>query len=318
MNFYLIYLIFKKVPTDFFVINSAFKLYCRCISNIPKKSLGLYPKMIVFPNCKINLGLQVLYKRDDGFHELNTVFYPLALNDCLEIIPSQNGKSTFDSSGLLVPASKNGNLCEQAWQLMHEKYQVPPLQIHLHKRIPIGAGLGGGSSDATFTLKAISDLFELNLPDEELLHLSATLGSDCPFFVYNSPCIASGRGEILKPIKISLKGLIMVLVMPPLHISTKEAFASIKPGNPKYQLSEIIKTPIKEWPALLSNDFEPGIFKQYPIIAEIKEKLYDSGAIYASMSGSGSAVFGLFETPSPEELETQFGDCFYWQEELTH
>ncbi len=274
--------------------------------------------MIVFPNCKINLGLHILYKRDDGFHELNTVFYPLALNDCLEIIPSKNGKSAIGSSGLSIPASKNDNLCEQAWQLMHNVYQVPPLQMHLHKRIPIGAGLGGGSANATFTLKAINDMFGLKLPDEELLQLAARLGSDCPFFVYNTPCIASGRGEILKPIELNLKGFTIVLVMPPLHISTREAFASIKPGYPELQLSEIIKTPVKEWSSLLSNDFEPGIFKQYPIIAEIKDKLYNSGALYASMSGSGAAVFGLFETTAPENLKMQFGDCFYWQEELTH
>jgi 4-diphosphocytidyl-2-C-methyl-D-erythritol kinase len=273
--------------------------------------------MVVFPNSKINIGLNITAKRTDGFHDLQTLFYPLALADCLEIIPSQNKQTTFSSGGIPIPSNGSKNLCEKAYDLMHAEYGIQAVQIHLHKIVPIGAGLGGGSADAAYTLLLLKDMFSLEISRQKMIDHAADLGSDCAFFIENSPCLASGRGEILKPFSLILKGLCLILVMPPLHVGTKEAFAGIKPQQPDYEISEVVKQPISEWRGKITNDFEKGIFEIYPQIARIKQNLYDMGAEYASMSGSGASVFGLFREFPQKNLETVFPKCFIWKEVLS-
>jgi 4-diphosphocytidyl-2-C-methyl-D-erythritol kinase len=268
--------------------------------------------MIVFPNCKINIGLNIISRRTDGYHNLQTCFYPLTLSDCLEIIPSPDGKNSFTSTGIKIPDNGQPNLCQRAAQLMQEKYGIPSVHIHLHKVIPIGSGLGGGSADAAYTLLLLSQLFELNLTQQQLLDMAASLGSDCAFFIINKPSIATGRGEILMPANISLKGYYLLLVIPPIHISTAEAFSGIHPTSPKHSISELLPKDIGIWKDTMTNDFETGIFKSHPAIAQIKNTLYKQGALYASMSGSGSSVFGIFTTPPPENI---FPGCFVWREE---
>ncbi len=274
--------------------------------------------MIVFPHCKINLGLQITAKRTDGFHDLSTLFYPISLADCLEIIPSANGQMSFTSSGIALPDDGLPNLCEKAWEQMNKQFAIPAVHIHLHKSVPAGAGLGGGSADAAFTLNVLNNLFETGIEKEKLVNIATTLGSDCAFFMENKPCIASGRGEILKPVSLSLKDYYLAVVVPPIHISTKEAFAAIKPRKPAYSIEEVMNEPVSAWKQVLSNDFEEGVFNLYPQAKQIKSKLYDLGATYASMSGSGSALYGIFsEESSARDLKKHFGDCFLWTERLT-
>lgn len=273
--------------------------------------------MISFPNCKINLGLNITAKRPDGFHELTTFFYPLTLRDCLEIIPASDSLFSFSASGIAIPADGSKNICEKAYDLLQLQYKLPAIKMHLHKSIPIGAGLGGGSSDAAFTLTLLNSLFELNITQQELKTLAATLGSDCAFFIDNKPAIAKGRGEQLSPFPLKLKGNYLALIMPPIHVSTAEAYAGILPRQPEHEISKIISGPVNSWKDLLVNDFESHIFEKYPRIADIKEELYTLGAVYASMSGSGAAVFGIFSSEIPgKTLKDIFRDCFVWTETL--
>jgi 4-diphosphocytidyl-2-C-methyl-D-erythritol kinase len=251
--------------------------------------------MIAFPNCKINLGLHVISRRNDGYHDLETVFYPLSFSDCLEMIPSQDGNTVFSSSGLEIPPDGSDNLCVKAWKLMHSRYNIPPVKIHLHKAIPTGSGLGGGSSDAAFTLKTLNDYFATGLNTGQLKELGAELGSDCAFFIENQPCFATGRGEILEPVTLSLRGKYILLVVPPVHVSTRDAFSGIIPRKPQESLPQLLQKDIYDWKDTLTNDFEKVIFKKFPEIKSIKDHLYGSGAVYASMSGSGSAVYGIFD-----------------------
>jgi 4-diphosphocytidyl-2-C-methyl-D-erythritol kinase len=255
--------------------------------------------MIVFPNCKINLGLHVTQKRDDGFHELETVFYPLPVHDILEIVFLKKLRGIpgipFSSSGLEIDGRKNSNICIKALRLLKEKFPtLPSLQLHLHKVIPAGSGLGGGSSDAAFTIKVINEICGLNLSKEELSKSALQLGSDCPFFITNKPCFSKGRGELLEEIKLDLGAYKIVLVKPDLSINTREAFTGITPAKPRISIRDIIKKPIESWRAELKNDFEKIIFPKYPVIEKIKTDLYKAGAYYASMSGSGSSVYGIF------------------------
>jgi 4-diphosphocytidyl-2-C-methyl-D-erythritol kinase len=273
--------------------------------------------MIVFPNSKINIGLNITAKRSDGFHELETLFYPLALADCLEIIPSTSGITTFSSSGTPIPSNGSANLCEKAYDLLHAAFDIDPVKIHLHKIVPTGAGLGGGSADAAYTLLLLREMFNLDISKTSLIELAAVLGSDCAFFIENKPCIATGRGEILEPYPLTLKGMHLIMVMPPIHVSTREAFAGIKPQQPQYAISTFIRQPVSQWKGKIVNDFEPGIFALYPQIALIKEKLYELGAEYASMSGSGSSVFGLFRKIPDTSLNEMFPDCFLWKESFS-
>ncbi|MDR2424126.1 MAG: 4-(cytidine 5'-diphospho)-2-C-methyl-D-erythritol kinase [Prevotellaceae bacterium] len=252
--------------------------------------------MVSFPNAKINLGLNVVSRRNDGFHNIETVFFPLAeLTDALEIVEAD--RFSFETTGVAIDISDDNNLCVRAYRLMKEKYALPPVAMHLHKNIPTGAGLGGGSSDASFTIRALNTVFDLQLNSKEMKHIAMQLGSDCAFFIDNVPSKASGRGEILEALALDLSGLYLALVKPDIHISTKDAYRSVVPQPAEYNLVETLKLPPAKWKYRLINVFEQSIFPQNPAIADIKAQMYLHGALYASMSGSGSTIFGLFEKP---------------------
>lgn len=250
--------------------------------------------MVTFPNAKINLGLRVVEKREDGYHNLDTVFYPLPLQDALECIPAET--DSFTSTGIPIPGSPTSNLCIKAIELLRKDFpSIPPLSVHLHKKIPMGAGLGGGSSDGAFMLKMLNDTFRLGLSQENLIQYALRLGSDCPFFIINSPVAASGRGEKMHPIECSLSHHTLLLVHPGIHIGTAEAFARIRPQQPLHSCSQIVSQPLTTWRDQLINDFEQSVFPTYPELAEIKASLYALGAGYASMTGTGSVIFAIFE-----------------------
>ncbi|HEX9509780.1 MAG TPA: 4-(cytidine 5'-diphospho)-2-C-methyl-D-erythritol kinase [Puia sp.] len=250
--------------------------------------------MVFFPNCKINLGLKVLRRRGDGFHDLETIFYPLAVRDVLEIVRSE--QLEFTSTGLPIPGDSENNLCLRAYHLLKKDFPLlSPVHIYLHKHIPIGAGLGGGSSDGATMLRLLNASFHLQLPDEKLLEYAAQLGSDCPFFILNKPCLAGGRGEKLAPIELDLEGYSFAIVHPGVHISTAWAFAQCIPHAGGKPVEAIIRQPVDTWAAELINDFEKPILQSYPELKTLKEQLYSQGALYASMTGSGSSFFGIFE-----------------------
>ncbi len=253
--------------------------------------------MIHFPNCKINLGLNILRKREDGFHDLATFFYPVGLNDVLEIIKDNTGSDVqFTCTGLPVAGNADENLCVKAYRLIKKDYpELPAVQMHLHKAIPMGAGLGGGSADGAFTLQLLNTKFQLGISEAQLAGYAAQLGSDCPFFIANKPCLAAGRGEILTPLPLNLSAYDIVLVHPGIHINTGKAFSQITPALPVKSIEQIIQQPIHTWKAELVNDFEQPVFTAHPEIAAIKSQLYQNNALYAAMSGSGSTVFGIFE-----------------------
>ncbi len=251
--------------------------------------------MLVFPNAKINIGLDITEKRPDGFHNLESIFYPIDLCDILEFTES-SGKTSFKNTGLQIKIPDSENLVLKAYLLLKEKYALPELNIHLHKIIPFGAGLGGGSSDAAYMLKSLKSFFELNMNENELLMYAQKLGSDCPFFIKNKTVFAKGTGNIFSEIDLDLSDYYILIVKPDIHISTKEAFAGIKPGKSNFPISEVIKKDISEWKNFIKNDFEKNIFRISPEIKKIKDNMYKTGAVYAQMSGSGSAVFGIFET----------------------
>jgi len=267
--------------------------------------------MILFPFAKINIGLEVLRKRSDGFHDLETIFYPLNLCDILEINKSDN--FNFSLSGIEIGDSTQENIVVKAYRLLQSEFNLPPVHIHLHKIIPTGAGLGGGSSDAAFALTGLNKLFLLNLSEVQLINYASRLGSDCAFFIINQPVFAEGKGNIFSEITIDLKKYTLVLIKPAISVSTSMAYRSIEPKIPEYSLKESIKLPIDCWKEKVENQFEKGIFKNSPLIKSIKESLYSEGAIFSSMSGSGSSVFGLFEFVPPH-LKNLFPDCFYWEE----
>ncbi len=250
--------------------------------------------MLVFPNAKINIGLYVTEKRPDGYHNIETVFYPLSLTDVLEITESKS-KTKFAQTGINVDTLPENNLVFRAYKLIQNDFNISNLKIFLHKNIPFGAGLGGGSADAAFMLKLLNQYFDLNLTSEKLKQYAEQLGSDCAFFIDNIPAYATGKGNELNAIDLELNHLWIYLVKPNISVSTALAYADIVPNLPSFDLRLLKNLPISEWKSTVFNVFEKGIFVAYPEIAEIKQKLYDSGAVYASMSGSGSAVFGLFE-----------------------
>jgi 4-diphosphocytidyl-2-C-methyl-D-erythritol kinase len=265
--------------------------------------------MVSFPPCKINLGLRVIGKRSDGYHDLVTCFYPVQWCDILEIIPSDHFSLTV--SGLQVPGSGDDNLCVRAYSLLKKDFGLPPVSIHLHKIIPMGAGLGGGSSDAAWTFRLLNRIFNLQLSPGILRQYASQIGSDCAFFVQDLPMLGEGRGEILSEINLKLKGKFLVIVKPDVHISTAAAYAGVKPKHPEGDLKEILEqVPVQQWKYNVKNDFEESVFGKYPVIAEIKETLYKAGALYASMSGSGSAVFGIFQ--ETVAIENVFPNCIYF------
>lgn len=260
--------------------------------------------MISFPNCKINLGLNILRKREDDYHDLETVFYPLPLNDVLEVITnnsktsnptSVNSKVRFSTTGLPINGSEGKNLCVKAYEMLKEDFPtMPPVQIYLHKAIPIGAGLGGGSADGSFTLKILNEKYQLRLSTEQLLDYALRLGSDCPFFILNEASLATGRGEFLHKIDVNLSSYSFLLINPGIHISTPWAFKQLVPSFPAKSIREIIHQPVSSWKENLANDFEKPIFDHYPELGKIKSALYQGEAIYASLSGTGSCLYGIF------------------------
>lgn len=259
--------------------------------------------MISYPNAKINLGLNVLRKRSDGYHDIESVFYPVPWCDILEIVPRKGlGQVMFSSSGIDIPSEGKPNLCEQVYQHFSDEFGIASVKIHLHKMVPIGAGLGGGSADAAFCAVMLNDLFDLDLSASQLEEIVSRVGSDCPFFVQNKPAYVTGRGDVLQSIDLNLNGLWICLVNPNIHIGTHEAYSGIKANVPELSLTESLNNSISCWHAKVKNDFENSIFSNHPEIEKIKTNLLASGAVYASMTGSGSTVFGLFET-KPEQLD---------------
>lgn len=273
--------------------------------------------MILFPNCKINLGLNIVRKRSDGYHDIETVFYPVSLRDAVEVIDKSTHTLTentsepdrqiqFSMSGIAIDGDAQNNLCVKAYRLLKKDFPLlPAIQIHLHKEIPMGAGLGGGSADGAFTLLLLNKKFELGLTQKKLTEYALQLGSDCPFFILNKPCYATGRGEKMETVNIELSAYKIIIVHPGIHFSTSLAFANCQPAVPEKSVNKILQQPITTWKEELKNDFEFTVFSNYPEIKIIKEKLYESGAVYASMSGSGSAVYGLFEKDQQVSLSFQ-------------
>ena len=273
--------------------------------------------MITYPNAKINLGLNIVEKRPDGYHNLETVFYPINLQDALEV-NLREGEEEFSLkvSGVSIEGKPEDNLVVKAYRLLKKDYpHIPAIDIHMYKHIPTGAGLGGGSADAAFMIKLLNEKFKLNLSIEKMEEYAAILGADCAFFIQNKPVFATGIGNIFEPIQLSLKGYYLVLVKPDIFVSTKDAFAHITPKEPTQSLKEIIRMPVETWRATMKNDFEESVFQKFPEIAAIKDKLYDLGAIYASMSGSGSSVFGIFRE-QVEFVDEIFSGCFCRQRAL--
>ena len=260
------------------------------------------PKMKIKANCKINLGLDVLRRREDGYHDLSTIMLPVeGLYDVVEIEKRADKEIVFRGIGLTVDCAAEDNICVKAARLMQQRYGVAGVDITLDKRVPFGAGLGGGSADGTAVIMGINEIFALGLSEEELIARAAELGSDTAFFVRNSPQLCEGRGEQMTAIDVNLEGLWLVIIKPDESVSTREAYAGVKPAIPELPLTERIKRPISEWQGLIKNDFEPSVFAVHHAIESAKEQLLDAGAIYASMSGSGSALFGLFDSEEGAE-----------------
>jgi 4-diphosphocytidyl-2-C-methyl-D-erythritol kinase len=264
--------------------------------------------MLAFPNCKINLGLNITGKRPDGFHNIESIFYPVNLCDILEIIPDPAKGSRgvdFTSSGISIPGNDSSNLCVRAYELLNKHFKLPAVRMHLHKIIPIGSGLGGGSADGAFTLKLLNNMFGLQQTEQQLEHFAALLGSDCPFFIKNKPAYVHGRGEFTEPVDLELENLQLIIVYPGINISTTQAFSKVVPGGvATVNLKNIIKKPVSQWKGKMINDFEAPLFDPFPGLEKIKDLLYENGAIYASMSGSGSALYGLFDESF--KLKNQF------------
>jgi 4-diphosphocytidyl-2-C-methyl-D-erythritol kinase len=269
--------------------------------------------MLLFPNAKINLVLSVTEKRPDGYHNLQTVFYPIGLSDILEFVADPEhpgGQCSLALTGIVVEGDPANNLCCKAYHLLHNDYELPAISAHLHKIIPVGAGLGGGSSDAAFMLRGINSLFELAIADEKLEEYASRLGSDCPFFIRNHPVSAGERGNRFSDLQLSLDDYYVVLICPPVRVSTSGAYSRVKPALPEKIPEMVVRLPLKDWKDELKNDFEKSIFSLHPEIGMIKDKLYSMGALYASMSGSGSSVFGIFSgMPS---VSHHFPNCFHW------
>ena len=257
--------------------------------------------MICFPNAKINLGLNIVEKRSDGFHNIQTVFYPIGWQDALEAIENRSYRKGADKFSLAVTGIKLGssksNLVSKAYRLLDEKYKLAPVKAHLHKTIPAGAGLGGGSANAAFFINLLNDKFALDIPETERTQYAAQLGSDCAFFVKNKPVFASGKGDVFSAIKVDLSSYFFVVVYPAIHSNTAEAYRGISPQPPQHDLKEVVQGGIGQWKDRLMNDFEKNIFYRFPELENIKSRFYESGAAYAAMSGSGSAVYGIFEKP---------------------
>jgi len=265
--------------------------------------------MITFPNAKINLGLNIVERRPDGYHNIETVFYPIPLTDVLEIVPAQD-ETTLTCYGNAVDCPVEKNLVMKAYRLLQDRFNLPPVAMHLYKHIPDGAGLGGGSSDAAHALVMLNKMFSLGIGDADLASMAATLGADCAFFVYNRPMMATGIGDKLSPVDLDLKGKTLLLVKPPVGVDTRTAYSRVTPHEPEQSLAGTIAMPVAAWDGLLVNDFEPSVFAALPQLWVIKLQLLDKGAVYAAMSGSGSTVFGIFDSDKLAEAAADtFADC---------
>ena len=271
--------------------------------------------MLIFPNAKINIGLNIIEKRSDGFHNIQSVFYPIGLKDALEVIENKEPDApliTITSSGIPIPGDITDNLCYYAYHSIANDYPLPNVKVHLHKHIPIGAGLGGGSADAAFFIRLLNDKFDLGLAWGEMHNYARQLGSDCSFFITNKPSFAEGKGDEYETIKLDLSNYYIALIYPSLHINTAKAYSGVTPKLPHGSLEDdILNTPIEQWKDYIHNDFEKSIFPQFPEIKNIKEKLYQEGAVYAAMSGSGSSVYGIFKNST--DLENTFANYFLWE-----
>lgn len=275
--------------------------------------------MITYPNAKINIGLSITERRPDGYHNIESVFYPINLQDAVEIKTIEGeepqGGYKLKVSGTILDGTPDDNLVVKAYQLLRKDFNFPAQKIHLYKHIPVGAGLGGGSSDAAAIIKMLNEKFALGLTSEQMQNYAVQIGADCPFFINNTPVFATGIGNIFTPIELSLHGKTIILVKPDIFVSTRDAYALVTPSPAAIPLTEAIKQPILEWKQAITNDFEKSVFTKYPEIAAIKDKLYDMGALYASMSGSGSAVYGIFDSPI-EYADEIFSGYFCRQREL--
>ena len=260
-------------------------------------------KQICFPNAKINIGLDIVRRRADGYHDISTLFYPINITDAMEIMPSD--KFIFDNRGIKIDCEIEKNLCYKAYKMLKDDFDLPPVKFVLYKHIPFGSGLGAGSSDAAFTIRMLNDMFSLQLSVKQMLAYASRLGADCAFFIHNRPMLAEGTGNILHETELNLSGKTLVLVLPPISVNTAKAYSQCKPAEPQYKLEDSIKLPIEQWKDRIKNDFEPTVFVGNPLLAEIKQKLYESGAIFAQMSGSGSTMYGIFEA----KPKLDFADC---------
>lgn len=266
--------------------------------------------MVTFPNAKINIGLDILSRRTDGYHNIESVMIPVPWRDILEIVPSKAEESTLTITGREVDCPTEKNLVMKAYWAMAQEYNLPPVDIFLHKVIPDGAGLGGGSADAAFTITALNELFKLNLSNEKMATIAQGIGADCPFFIYNTPMLATGIGTDFKKVEIDLRRYKVLIVKPAVSVPTAQAYAGVTPSQPQRHIEELIKMPVNRWQNAIKNDFEHSIFPLHPIVERIKGKIIDMGAEYASMSGSGSAVYGLFKADKlSEETIPTFEQC---------
>ena len=274
--------------------------------------------MLYLPNCKINIGLNVVSKRPDGYHNLETVFYPVPLRDNLEVNPLNDTDAPYRLTvgGAKVEGLAADNLVVKVYLALKEEFGLPPVDIFLYKNVPMGAGLGGGSSDAASMMLLLNEMFALGLSPEEMERRIAPFGADCAFFVRNRPAYATGIGDELSPIPLSLRGKFILLVKPDVFVSTKEAYARVTPRPADYPLREAIMQPIETWRGTVVNDFEASVFPNHPELAAIKQTLYDMGALYAAMSGSGSTLFGIFDRPVEEEARKLFSAAFVFSKQL--
>lgn len=279
--------------------------------------------MLTFPCAKINLGLNITSKREDGYHNLETIFYPVPLTDALEVklmhddFPSDE-PCDLKITGNAVDCDEKNNLVVKAYTLLAQDFKLPRVHTHLVKRIPMQAGLGGGSADGAFMIRLLDERFRLNMGIAEMERYASRLGSDCAFFITTEPSFATGRGEVLEPVNIAeqnLQGYYIAIVKPAIAVSTREAFKQIICRQPEYCCRDIVRQPVETWKTVLTNDFEEPAFKQHPELADIKQRLYDLGAVYAQMSGSGSAFFGLFRT-DPQQLKNAFPACYTFTTKL--
>lgn len=267
--------------------------------------------MILFPNAKINIGLNIVERRADGYHNIESVMYPVKWCDILEIVPAQGNETTLTTTGRSVNCPPEKNLVMKAYNLFRQETGIGNVDIYLHKIIPDGAGLGGGSADAAFTLIGLNDIFECKLTNEQLADIASKIGADCPFFIYNKPQLATGIGTEFATVELTLNDYHILIVKPQVSVPTAQAYAGVTPMPATHNLIEATKHPIQEWTGIIKNDFEKSVFPAYPEIAKIKQQIIGMGAIYVSMSGSGSAVYGIFHKNDilSEEIKTLFPQC---------